>query len=96
MRPTKSTDQEISAFISNHPDWTLKDGKLFRECVFKDFAQAFAFMQRVAVIAEEMDHHPEWSNVYHKVAIALTTHDAGGITALDFELAGKIDPAMVG
>lgn len=90
MRPTKSTDQEISAFLSSHPDWKLKDGKLFREFVFKDFAQAFAFMQRVAVLAEAMDHHPEWSNVYNKVAIALTTHDVSGITALDLELADKI------
>lgn len=96
MRPEKSSPQEIADFLSAHPHWKLTDGKIFREFVFKDFAQAFAFMQRVAVIAEEMDHHPEWSNVYNKVAIALTTHDARGITTLDFTLAGKIDRAMVG
>lgn len=96
MRPTKSTYQEIAAFLQQHPDWKLKDGKLYREFVFKDFAQAFAFMQRVAVLAEEMDHHPEWSNVYNKVTITLITHDAGGITTLDFELAGKIDKVVAG
>jgi len=96
MRPQKSTEQEISAFLRQHPDWKLKDEKLFREFVFKDFTEAFAFMQKVAVLAEEMDHHPEWSNVYNKVAITLTTHDTGGITALDFELAGKIDKIQAG
>lgn len=90
MRPQKSTDQGITTFLSSHPHWKLKDGKLSREFVFKDFKQAFAFMQRVAVLAEEMDHHPEWINVYNKVQIALTTHNAGGITALDIELADKI------
>lgn len=90
MRPTKSTAQDISDFLTRDPEWRLQNEKIFREFLFKDFAEAFAFMQRVAVIAEEMDHHPEWSNVYNKVNIALTTHDAGGITKLDFELADKI------
>jgi len=90
MRHIKSTEQEIIAFLQQHPDWKLKDGKLYREFVFKNFTEAFAFMQKVAVLAEEMDHHPEWSNVYNKVQISLTTHDAGGITVLDFELAEKI------
>jgi len=93
MRPTKSSDQEIKSFLAKYSSWKLQNEKLFREFVFKDFKEAFAFMQRVAVLAEEMDHHPEWSNVYNKVNIALTTHDARGITKLDFELAEKVDKA---
>lgn len=58
---------------------------------FKTFSEAFAFMTRVALAAEKMDHHPEWSNVYNKVRITLTTHDAGGLTEKDVTLAGKID-----
>ena len=58
---------------------------------FRNFSEAFGFMTRVALAAEKMDHHPEWSNVYRRVAITLTTHDAGGITALDFALAAKIE-----
>ena len=59
--------------------------------VFADFSEAFAFMTRVALVAETMDHHPEWSNVYKKVVVTLTTHDAGGVTAKDIELAAAMD-----
>ncbi len=62
-----------------------------RTLEFHDFSEAFAFMTRVALAAEKMDHHPDWSNVYKTVHITLNTHDAGGLTALDFELAGRID-----
>lgn len=89
-RPKLSSPQQIADFLSAHPEWTQQDGKLQRELVFKNFSEAFAFMQRVAKMAEEMDHHPDWSNVYNRVSIALSTHDVGGITALDFELAKKI------
>ena len=94
MRPTKSTSQQIENLLKQHPQWCLQDDALYREFTFNNFAEAFAFMQRVAAIAEEMDHHPEWSNVYNRVNIALTTHDAGGITKLDFELAEKISASV--
>ena len=90
MRPTKSTSQEIEKFLQQHPQWCLRDGALCREFMFKNFNEAFAFMQRVAVIAEAMDHHPDWRNVYNRVEMRLHTHDAGGITKLDFELVEAI------
>ncbi|HWB28123.1 MAG TPA: 4a-hydroxytetrahydrobiopterin dehydratase [Chitinophagaceae bacterium] len=72
--------------------WQEKDHKLYRKFMFKDFSQAFAFMTRVALAAEKMDHHPLWTNVYNKVEIWLNTHDAGDIvTNKDQELAAKID-----
>lgn len=64
--------------------------------LFRDFRQAFAFMSEVALLAEKADHHPEWSNVYNRVNVVLTTHDAGGITAKDIELAQQIDVAFKG
>jgi len=73
-------------------EWTIKNGKLYKEFEFKNFIQAFAFMTQVAFIAEKMNHHPEWSNVYNKVEISLCTHDANGqVTEKDHLLAGKID-----
>ena len=72
--------------------WKEINNKLTRTFVFKNFSEAFAFMTRVALIAEKMDHHPEWSNVWNKVSISLSTHDAGNtITAKDRELATAID-----
>jgi 4a-hydroxytetrahydrobiopterin dehydratase len=81
--------------LADLPGWSVVDGrdaiaKAFR---FKDFNQAFAFMTRVALMAEKMDHHPEWSNVYNKVEITLSTHDAGGLTERDVRLAKFIDQA---
>ena len=73
------------------PAWTLRADKLHRELSFPDFVQAFGFMARVALVAERMNHHPEWSNVYNRVVIDLTTHDAGGISGLDFQLASHIE-----
>jgi 4a-hydroxytetrahydrobiopterin dehydratase len=67
--------------------WTLDDDKLFREFRFADFSAAFGFMARAALVAERLDHHPEWFNVYATVRVHLTTHDAGGVSELDFELA---------
>lgn len=66
------------------------------ELVFRDFRQAFAFMTEVALLAEKADHHPEWSNVYNRVNVVLTTHDAGGVTVKDIELAKQIDLALAG
>ena len=71
--------------------WNLRQGKLCRGLEFNNFVEAFSFMTRVALVAEKMGHHPEWFNVYNKVSIELTTHDAGGISMLDIELARYID-----
>lgn len=71
--------------------WQLKAGKLHREYQFSDFVAAFGFMSSAALVAQTMDHHPEWFNVFNKVRVDLTTHDAGGISALDVELARAMD-----
>lgn len=73
------------------PNWQMVDSKLRQQFVLADFVQAFSFMTQVALVAEKMDHHPEWSNNYKTVVIDLITHDAGCITELDIELASKID-----
>lgn len=72
-------------------DWHLDDGKLHRVFLFNDFVEAFGFMARAAIHAEKMNHHPEWSNVYKRVEVFLVTHEAGGITQRDFELAAIMD-----
>ena len=91
MATTKLTDAEISAQLDGISGWTVKNEKLHKEFQFDSFVQAFGFMASVALIAESMNHHPEWFNVYNRVTVDLATHDAGGISALDFELAKKID-----
>jgi len=93
-RPTKLSDTEIQSRLGALPGWKVDEGKLFREFRFTDFKQAFAFMTRAAAVADQMDHHPEWFNVFNKVRVHLGTHDAGGITDLDFKLAGAMDAAM--
>ncbi|MCK9469322.1 MAG: 4a-hydroxytetrahydrobiopterin dehydratase [Porticoccaceae bacterium] len=70
--------------------WGIKGEKLYREFKFSDFISAFGFMTKVAILAERANHHPEWSNVYNRVAISLTTHEADGISRMDFELAQEI------
>ena len=82
---------------SNAPDdhWALKEEKLHRRYRFVDFASAFGFMTQMALVAERMNHHPEWFNVYNQVRVDLTTHDAGGITALDIQLATAMNQAAV-
>ena len=82
---------QIDALPSTLPAWSLKEGKLHRTFTFADFSEAFGFMARVALAAESMGHHPEWSNVWNKVSIDLTTHDTGGLSDLDVELAKRID-----
>jgi 4a-hydroxytetrahydrobiopterin dehydratase len=84
---------EIDAALADLPAWKLEDGKLQRTFVFADFVAAFAFMTKAAFAAERLNHHPDWSNVWSKVTVSLWTHDAGGITALDFELARAMDDA---
>jgi 4a-hydroxytetrahydrobiopterin dehydratase len=85
------TDAKILKRLENLPGWSLKKGKLHREYKFPNFVEAFAFMTACAIEAEKMNHHPEWSNVWATVKVDLTTHDAGGITELDFKLAGKME-----
>lgn len=94
MSIEKMTSQQIEAGLQALPGWNLKDDKLHRELKFKNFVQAWGFMTQVAILAEQMNHHPEWSNVYSRVTIDLTTHEAGGISRRDFELARKIDETL--
>jgi 4a-hydroxytetrahydrobiopterin dehydratase len=82
---------EITERLDDRPGWELVEGKLHRELRFDDFVAAFGFMASVALVAEKMDHHPEWRNVWNTVEIDLTTHSAGGLTDLDFRLAERID-----
>ena len=86
-RPAKLSAEETQSRLARLEGWVLSSGKLHREFVFADFVSAFGFMAGLALIAERMDHHPEWSNVYNRVVVDLTTHDAGGVTPKDFELA---------
>jgi 4a-hydroxytetrahydrobiopterin dehydratase len=87
----KMKQAQIDEALQRHPDWSLEDGKLTREFKFGNFVEAFGFMSSAALEAEKMNHHPEWFNVYNKVQVQLTTHEAGGITELDFDLAKKMD-----
>ena len=91
MAATKLTDAEINTRLEGLSGWTVENEKLHKEFQFDSFIEAFGFMASVALIAESMNHHPEWFNVYNRVTVDLATHDAGGISALDFELAKKID-----
>jgi len=90
------TAEQINALADELPQWSLVDGKLHRELRFADFNEAFGFMTRVALIAETMGHHPEWSNVWNRVVIYLTTHDAGGLSSWDVQLAQRIDQLVSG
>jgi 4a-hydroxytetrahydrobiopterin dehydratase len=82
---------ELDAALQRLPEWKIVDGKLSREFRFRDFADAFAFMSACALRIHALDHHPEWSNVYASVNVQLVTHDAGGITTRDVELAGVME-----
>jgi 4a-hydroxytetrahydrobiopterin dehydratase len=86
----KLTETEIAAERKKLPGWSLNNGNLHRAFEFKDFSEAFGFMSRAALAAEAMGHHPDWSNVWNKVVVDLSTHSAGGLTHLDFELAAKM------
>ena len=85
---------ERSAAREKLPDWTFDQNGLSRECRFADFVAAFGFMGKVALLAERANHHPEWSNVYNRVTIRLTSHDLGGITDRDISLATEIDKLL--
>lgn len=89
----KLNEAERAAALASLPDWQWKQDRdaIVRSFRFRDFNQAFGFMTRVALLAEKADHHPEWSNVWNRVDILLTTHDAGGLTRRDVDLAAAID-----
>jgi 4a-hydroxytetrahydrobiopterin dehydratase len=93
MGIVRLTEAERAAALEQLPGWTLRaDGlAITRELRFADFGEAFAFMTRVAIEADKTDHHPEWFNVYNRVEITLTTHDAGGISTRDVALAKFVD-----
>ena len=90
-RPEKLSEDVVRDRLESIPGWQLRDGKLHREFKFGDFNAAFGFMTRAALVAEKLDHHPEWSNVYNRVTVGLRTHDAGGVTELDFRLAEEMN-----
>ena len=93
MAVPQLTEAERAEALAALPEWTLRgDGlAIEREFKLRNFSEAWAFMSRVALIAEQHDHHPEWSNVYNRVAITLTTHDAGGLSERDVRMARAID-----
>jgi 4a-hydroxytetrahydrobiopterin dehydratase len=84
-------EQELAAALQTLRGWTVANGKLHKEFTFKDFVQAFGFMSSVALIAEGMNHHPDWANVYNKVVVDLVTHDLGGISSFDVEFAARVE-----
>ena len=83
----KLSESMIEEKLKNLPGWSVKNDKLYKEFQFNDFNQAFGFMTRAAMEIEKMNHHPEWFNVYNRITVELTTHDAGGITDNDVNLA---------
>ena len=86
------SEQEVKEFMTGHlKDWTFEMNTLKRDFKFKSFVEAFSFMTAIALVAEKLDHHPDWSNSYNKVSISLTNHEAKGITQLDYDLAKTID-----
>ncbi len=85
------SSDEIESRLQSLEQWEYRDNKLHREYVFPDFIEAMGFMVRAAIVAQAMNHHPEWSNVYKSVTVDLTSHDAGGVTELDFQLAHRME-----
>lgn len=92
----KLSEKEIAERLVQIQGWRAENGKLLRSITFGSFEDAFAFMTRCALEIEKMDHHPEWFNVYRKVMIELSTHEAGGITDIDFELASRMNRILEG
>ena len=89
-------ENERAAALDALGEWDFDDGRdaITRQFLFADFSEAFGFMTRIALLAEQQDHHPEWSNVWNRVDILLTTHDAGGLSARDVKLAKAIDALL--
>jgi 4a-hydroxytetrahydrobiopterin dehydratase len=90
------SEAERADALDGLPDWDYDEGRdaITRRFTFTDFSEAFAFMTRVALLAEKADHHPEWSNVWNRVEITLTTHDAGGLSGRDVEMAEAIEALL--
>lgn len=95
---SRLSDTERQNSLKDLDGWTPTPGRdaIAKDFKFRNFSEAFAFMTRVALIAEKIDHHPEWSNVYNRVSITLTTHDANGLTALDIKLAHAMEKIASG
>ena len=94
MARHKLNDEELATALQNLPGWTVQDGKLHKEFKFASFAAAMGWMMAMAIAADKMDHHPEWSNVYNRVRVDLVTHDLdNAISNLDVALAGKMEAA---
>ena len=93
-RAEKLSDAEVEARMADVPGWERTGDRISREYTFGSFVEAFGFMASVAILAEKLFHHPERSNVYNRVTIELTTHDVGGLSENDFELAAKIDALL--
>ena len=91
MKATKLSTEDINAKLQSLSGWKFMNEGIEKDFTFKDFNQAFAFLTRIAMLSEKMDHHAEWSGVYNKVHIRLSTHDAGGITQKDTDMAGSIE-----
>ena len=87
----KLLETQIGEAVASLEGWELRDGKLHREFKFKNFVEAWGFMSRVALLAEKMNHHPEWFNVWNTVRVDLSTHEAGGLSSRDVELAKEIN-----
>jgi 4a-hydroxytetrahydrobiopterin dehydratase len=98
MKTSLLSREALDKWRIRHPGWVVESSHraITRRVEFADFCQAFGFMTRVALVAERLNHHPEWTNVYNRVDIRLTTHDAGGLTALDLALADDIDEQLGG
>ncbi len=93
-KTVKLTETQIAEAVALLDGWQLRDGKLRREFKFKNFVEAWGFMSRVALLAEKMNHHPDWFNVWNTVRIALSTHEVGGLSNSDVELATKINALL--
>lgn len=91
MNMQKYTSSEVTTAMTSINDWLLIEDRIIKEFQFDDFVEAFGFMSGVALLAERANHHPEWSNVYNRVNIELTSHDVGGLSARDFKMASEID-----
>ena len=91
MNREKLSVSEITAALAGLPGWSYADGKLRREFKFDDFVHAWGFMSSCALVAEAMNHHPDWSNVWNRVTVELMTHDAGGVSQNDIELARRMN-----
>jgi 4a-hydroxytetrahydrobiopterin dehydratase len=96
MSVSKLLEADLHLALQSLPSWTIQDGKLHREYKFPDFVHAFGFMTMAALQIEKKNHHPEWFNVYNRVTVDLETHDSGGITAKDVDLAKVLDVTAAG